>query len=638
MDKSKRLSIRVRLFNIVAVFGILLSFVFMLVALVDKIHTTSKTVQQTLILEGSRTSLKVRDYFTTNRQILNMLSMEKGFHKDIMDEDSIATLTKYLGDVQNAFDIRLCFFGREEDGSILNYEPTEAFDSRKRPWYIEAKEQGSLIVTAPYIGAGTNELITTMALPCYSEEGLTGVLGIDFSLDAIERTLNPDTRIFSSQLNMLVKEDGQVLLTNGKTPSEQTFPIGQKVTSRLGLTTFDDKSYLARIYYDVPTKLYIVSCIGPEEIWKPALEYLIIYIVIASAFLICMIAVMNHIIGNLIIKPINILTMDMKNIQSFHLDEIIEVDDRSIEIYQMATGLENMKRGLRSFRKYAPGDLVYKLITDNTEAKLSAEKRTLSVCFCDIADFTSISESLPPLELTELLGVYFETMTRILQEHEATVDKFIGDSIMAFWNAPREVPEHARLACHAILRCAEFVEEFNASHEVPFHTRFGLSYGEAIVGNMGYEDRLGYTALGDTVNVASRFEGINKFYGTTAVVTEGVWEQTNEEFAYRLIDKVVVKGRKHGINVYELMGRLDEFTSQQLAALDQWQQVMEHYYNKEWKLCLRALGLYERNHCINLFGSRKKDKVYPIIYKRLKDFIKNPPPDSWTGAVVLKSK
>jgi class 3 adenylate cyclase len=221
----------------------------------------------------------------------------------------------------------------------------------------------------------------------------------------------------------------------------------------------------------------------------------------------------------------------------------------------MVTALDNMKKGLRSFRRYVPGDLVYQLKRSNTEATLSAERRTLSVCFCDIADFTTISEAYDPGRLARHLGAYFEGMTRILQEHEATVDKFIGDAIMAFWGAPRDVPDHARLACHAILRCREFIAEFiRQEGRPPCRPRVGLNYGEAIVGNMGYEDRLSYTAIGDTVNVASRYEGINKVYGTSAVVTEAVRNLTHEEFAFREIDTVVVKGRTRGMKVYELLG------------------------------------------------------------------------------------
>ena len=634
MPRDKRRSIRVSLFYLVIVFGIALSLAFMAISTVAELTSTTANVRQTLVLESERTRAKVDDYFGRNRDILVALASDPGFHSSRMETSERSRLCAALHGAQEAFRLSLCYYGRQENGDLLNFDVPEGFDARERPWYQAAARERGLVMTAPYLDVATDELTTTLALPCYADGELAGVIGIDCSFREIRETLTTDNAVFHSEANLLVRSDGTVLLASDERYVGKTFPLSAYAEDgRPASLLFDGEKRIARALDNPETGLRVVSLISPREITDPALRSILLFVSVMTAALCLLVVAMNRVIGFLVVQPIHALTKDMENVQSFNLEKEIPVDDRSVEIHQMVTALDNMKKGLRSFRRYVPADLVYQLIRNNTEAALSAEKRELTVCFCDIADFTTISESYEPAQLAKHLGTYFEGMTRILQEHEATVDKFIGDSIMSFWNAPREVPDHARLACHAVLRCREFISGFlSEPGRPPFRTRFGLNFGEAIVGNMGYEDRLSYTAIGDTVNVASRFEGINKVYGTSIAATESVWKLTHEEFAYREIDTVVVKGKKQGMKVYELLGRLEDCSEDQKKTLALWESAMDLYHQREWKGCLELLDAYGRK------VSPVRDQAFAILRKRVAEFVQKAPPESWTGAVYLRGK
>jgi len=222
------------------------------------------------------------------------------------------------------------------------------------------------------------------------------------------------------------------------------------------------------------------------------------------------------------------------------------------------------------------------LITLHKVAALGAEKRQLTVFFCDIRDFSSLSERLPPEVLAKLMGIYFDGMTKIILRHQGTVDKYIGDSIMAFWGAPRPCDNQAVQACLATLECQKFVAELAAQYKThgleTFATRFGLNTGDAIVGNFGYAERLNYTAMGDSVNVASRLEGLNKEYGTTVLISESTYLQAKHVIEARILDRVVLKGKLIGITVFELLGENGSLSVEEKTVLAQYNQGMEVFF------------------------------------------------------------
>ncbi len=324
-------------------------------------------------------------------------------------------------------------------------------------------------------------------------------------------------------------------------------------------------------------------------------------------------------------KPLLALSHDMGLIQEFQLDGELNIKTQINEVVLMKTSLDNMKKGLRSFKKYVPADLVADLIGLQQEARLGTTKREITVFFCDLENFTTISEQLSPEDLNLMLSGYFDAVTRALQRHGATIDKFIGDAVMAFWNAPRDLPDHAlrgALATLEVRQSLELLREGWKSVGLPgMSTRVGLNTGSVMVGNVGYEDRLSYTALGDAVNLASRLESLNKFYGTYILVGEDTLSQLGNQVAYRAIDRVAVKGKSKGTRIGELA----------------------HRVHPSWAAYEKGLNAYfasDFEGALKLFGDPllAKDGPTAIMVNRCKRFAERGAPEGWDGTWVMADK
>ncbi len=211
-----------------------------------------------------------------------------------------------------------------------------------------------------------------------------------------------------------------------------------------------------------------------------------------------------------------------------------------------------------AFRHYLGEEVIDQILADPGRLKLGGEKRELTVFFSDIEAFSTFSEKLDPTALTALLNDYLSDMSAIIQEEGGYLDKYIGDAIVAFWNAPVPQPDHAVRACRAALRCqsrlAERRAEFELRTGVVLRARIGLNTGEAIVGNMGSHERFNYTVLGDAANLASRLEGANKAFGTYLMVSESTWQRSGGIWAGRELALLRVVGRKTPVRVFELTG------------------------------------------------------------------------------------
>jgi adenylate cyclase len=186
----------------------------------------------------------------------------------------------------------------------------------------------------------------------------------------------------------------------------------------------------------------------------------------------------------------------------------------------------------------------------------------MTVMFCDLRGFTTLSHSMDPQSLVAYINEYMTAMTDVIFRHDGVLDKYIGDEIMAFWNAPRDQPDHAQRACQAALEMVQELQRLHASwarRNLPqLDIGIGINTGPMVVGNMGSRDRLAYTVIGDTVNVASRLQSLNKELGTRVLVTEATKQQAGEAFPYRSLDQVKVRGRDEALNVYEIRAPLGD--------------------------------------------------------------------------------
>jgi adenylate cyclase len=287
------------------------------------------------------------------------------------------------------------------------------------------------------------------------------------------------------------------------------------------------------------------------------------------------------------------------------------------------------KRFIKSaFKQYLSHEVIEQLIAHPERLKLGGERRTVSIFFSDLAGFTSIAEGLEPEELTSLLNDYLTAMTDIVQEEGGTLDKYVGDAIIAFWNAPLEQPDHAERAARAALRCqaklAEMRPAFRKRIGKDLAMRIGLNTGAAVVGNMGSRNRFNYTLLGDAVNLASRLEGINKQFGTRILASESLHSGLGDAFAAREISRVAVVGRKEPVRVFELFSREETAARADIHAA--FAAGLDSFYAGRFSVAIAALQATETS-----------DPPAASYIRKCRALLEQPPP-AWDGVWVVTEK
>ncbi len=299
------------------------------------------------------------------------------------------------------------------------------------------------------------------------------------------------------------------------------------------------------------------------------------------------------------------------------------------DVVEVMDSVELAKTAMRAMSKYVPVGLVRQLYESKREPVLGGELMPVTLMFTDIKDFTSYAEGLSPNALAEALGGYLEAMTSAIHATGGTIDKYIGDAVMALWNAPTPCGDHVQRACRAALDCVSATARLHGDGrgERPrFVTRFGLHSAEVLVGHFGAPDRMSYTALGDGVNLASRLEGLNKQYGTTILVSESVYAVAKGAFAFRRLDRVAVKGRSAGILVYELLG--DARTAAARVRLAHgYERALEHYVARRF---VEAAALLQEQAA--------EDAPSAALLERCREYQSSPPPADWDGVYVSAVK
>jgi class 3 adenylate cyclase len=280
-----------------------------------------------------------------------------------------------------------------------------------------------------------------------------------------------------------------------------------------------------------------------------------------------------------------------------------------------------------NFKRYVPADLVIQLINKNISADLGGEKQDLTVFFSDISKFTSIVEKMDPEGLVQDLCVYFENISKTILENKGTIDKYIGDAVMAFWGAPVPMDNHAERACHTAIiiqnNLHNLFQQWSYSEKIPFLTRIGIHTGNVIVGNLGYKERLNYTIIGDAVNVSSRLEGINKVYGTEIIVSESTYKECRNNFEFRLLDRVSLLGRSGGINIYELISAKNDIDTGQNKIYQYYEEGLQYYFDQSWSKaldCFNEATIYHPN-----------DAPSHLMLDRCLWYKDNPPSKEWDG-------
>jgi len=290
------------------------------------------------------------------------------------------------------------------------------------------------------------------------------------------------------------------------------------------------------------------------------------------------------------------------------------------------------------FGHYISPALVEELIKKPEMVKLGGDKKELTAFFSDIAGFTSISEKLTPEELVEYLNDYLSIMSDVILRHNGTIDKYIGDAIMAIFGAPVHSEKNAEDACLAALEYQQKLEEFRIrcreNGKPPIYARIGINTGDMVVGNMGCNigknKKFNYTIIGDEVNLASRLEGVNKFYETNIIISQGTYEKVKDKFEVRLLEIGRVKGKEHAVKIYQLIGEKGKLEESVLSKIESYNRGIEFYHKKMWQ---------ESNEVfLELLKKDPEDGPVKLYESRTRKYMSNPPSANWDGTYSFTSK
>ena len=346
-----------------------------------------------------------------------------------------------------------------------------------------------------------------------------------------------------------------------------------------------------------------------------------------------------------LVDPVKRLLGGTRAVEAGDLDVEILVRTHD-ELATLATSFNHMVVGLRekerirtTFGQYVDPRIVKSLLESRIPAD-KGERQVMTVFFSDLAGFTRMCEGLTPDAAVRFLNRYFSMMAEVIRGRQGIVDKYIGDSVMAFWGPPfTDAADHARLGCLAALEQMKKMDDFRTGlpdlfgvrHGLPeVNVRMGIASGDVTVGNIGSETSRGYTVIGDTVNLASRLEQANKFYGTRILVSEGTRDLAGDALAFREIDSLRVAGKLEPVRVYELLGLAAEASDTTRKAVQAYEEGLARYRAQEWEAAEAAF----RGCLANAPGDRPSQ----VMLKRVAVFRQTPPEAGWDGVWVAASK
>jgi adenylate cyclase len=380
---------------------------------------------------------------------------------------------------------------------------------------------------------------------------------------------------------------------------------------------------------------WVVATVIPASDFLASIERSAVILLIALAALTIIVAAIAILLANrLLAAPLLRIAGQLNHIEEFRLDRVTRLTSPLRELDELSGVLLQMSRGLASFQKYMPTELVRTLVSQGVEARPGGRQQTLTVMFTDLAGFTGISEELGD-GVVPVLAEYLEAVSAAVLNHCGTIDKFIGDGVMAFWGAPLPSERHAVDACTAALECQRLLALQRAEAErcggTPLQMRVGINTGRMLVGNIGSSERLNYTVIGDPVNVASRLEALGKIYGVDIIIGEETRTAAGDAIIVRRLDRVAVYGRIEGLAIHELLG----IAGDPAAEVPEWVEIYEAglaaYEDRNWS---EAITLFEA--AATWHGSF--DRPSEVFIRRCRACLADPPPDDWTPISVHESK
>ena len=499
---------------------------------------------------------------------------------------------KLIGD-DNADTIQNSFWKHLNAEGVLRevrLNKDDNYDPRLRPWYQGARKAEKIFWTDTYIFFTAQKPGITVAEPYFNAFGdLIGVVGVDIELDQLSVFLE-DQQIGKEGLVFIFDKEGKIIafpkiklmkMDNEKLIqilfTELDFPYVQKAinnyfeSGEYSFTVTENGINYFSVFTPFPSnfgKDWLIGIVVPEDEFIGFFREMQTGIVLISLCVLLVSVGIAWWLSNSISRPIERITDEQKRIEGMNLEGEFKIHSSIKEVEALSRGMVAMRNSLQAFQSYIPAELVRQLIQQGEGATLGGRERTLSILFADIANFTTISENMDPEPLMLQLSDYLGMLAEKIRFNHGTVDKYLGDGVMAFWGAPVPSEQHAIHACQAALSCRKGIQEMNRSWELkgkkPFWSRIGIHTGVTLVGNLGSQSRMNYTVVGDSVNLASRLEGINKIYQTEIIVSSDTRDAVEKEFLFRPLGSVAVKGKQQEVEIYELVESITQATQEQI--------------------------------------------------------------------------
>ena len=465
---------------------------------------------------------------------------------------------------------------------VGKYDVETEIDIRNLPGYQSAKATHTLAVTEPSINPDTGSPIISLRIPIFRGIEFIGCASANIAVDVLSRFLDKNRVSPGSNTFVADRNNGKIIAFPDKRKGVRIENGALRIAS---LADIDDpvvreahrqrnEGHADRFVFQSPvngeefvaafanfpggfgqpwqviTLTPIDDFVGTLKKTNRLMLVVIVVLTMVELFFI-------YLASNRLSRPVENVSRQLQAIEGLNFDVPARRRSRIWEIAKLEAAAALLRTSLKSFSSFVPLDVVRQLIKSGVALTPGVEPRVLTVFFSDLENFSSHAETLSPDNLLVHISAYLELVSTAISEEGGTVDKFIGDGVMAFWNAPVERPDHILRACAAAMRAARRMERVNDVWELQgrprMHLRIGLNCASVLVGNVGSSTRLSYTALGDGVNVAARLEGVNKLFGTTICISDSIYDQAMADILARPIKRVQVKGRKTEFMIYELL-------------------------------------------------------------------------------------
>jgi adenylate cyclase len=456
------------------------------------------------------------------------------------------------------------------------------YDAPKRPWYHETMKADRPRVSSPYLAYSIAAPVITVSAPLRGK--VPGVLAADLKLDTFSDFVQAQrpgehgiVLIFDAKGSLIAHPDFAQFVVDAMThPSQPQLPNIKEINTGVAAAVLrmslghdqdegsirDDqgREYLFRLakftlgeQSDGNILLLAAQEDFVQDVRRLQFTGLILAAIVSAAFV-----PVVWIFGSAISRSLKTITAEAIKLQTLAAPDPSPVTSRIMEIHELGGAMKLAQRAIWSFAHFVPKEIVRGVVDNSISTELGGVREEITVIFTDVRDFTAIAESADPDILMHQTSRYFSVLTEAFLAEGGTVDKFIGDAVMVFWNAPHLQSDHVERACRAALAgraaCERLNSQFEAEGLKPFFTRFGIHVGDAVVGNLGSTERMNYTALGNTVNLAARLEGLNKQFGTAILVSEDVYLRVQPYFRFRALESVIAKGMTKQTRVFELVG------------------------------------------------------------------------------------